>query len=82
MMNRFRDLPGMKAYFLVNSEYQKDDPFGLQEVNKTLTDNYTRETVKLMEKMRNTDYRKLKFNQYFETSAFQKFILNTISTTT
>ena len=74
MMNRFRDLPGMKAYFLVNSEYQKDDPFGLQEVNKTLTDNYTRETMKLMEKMRNTDYRKLKFNQYFETSAFQKFI--------
>lgn len=74
MMNRFRDLPGMKAYFLVNSECGEDHPFGLQEVNKTLTDNYTRETVKLMEKMRNTDYRKLKFNQWFETSAFQKFI--------
>ena len=74
MMNRFRDLPGMKAYFLVNSECGEDHPFGLQEVNKTLTDNYTRETMKLMEKMRNTDYRKLKFNQYFETSAFQKFI--------
>ena len=57
MMNRFRDLPGMKAYFLVNSECGEDHPFGLQEV-----------------KMRNTDYRKLKFNQYFETSAFQKFI--------
>lgn len=55
MMNRFRDLPGMKAYFLVNSECGEDHPFGLQEVNKTLTDNYTRETVKLMEKKINNE---------------------------
>ena len=64
MMNRFRDLPGMKAYFLVNSECGEDHPFGLQEVNKTLTDNYTRETMKLMEKMRNTDYTEYYINHH------------------
>ena len=32
MMNRFRDLPGMKAYFLVNSECGEDHP-GNNEVN-------------------------------------------------
>ncbi|MFR3330384.1 MAG: hypothetical protein ACLTSL_09535 [Odoribacter splanchnicus] len=74
MMNRFRDIPDMKACLLANDGCGEDHPFNLQEINNTLIDNYTRETVKLVEKMRTSDYRTLKFSQWFETSAYQKFI--------
>lgn len=76
MMNRFRDLPRLPAYFLTNAEWGEEKEFDPEEKYQSDIKTYTEMTAKVLEqkKRQEKSYREFKFDQLFDSDPWQKFI--------
>lgn len=76
MMNRFRDMPQLPAYILLNDEIGTVTEFNLERDYARGVQEYTEEAEKLLErkKMQESNYRKMQLDRLFSRNPYEKYI--------